>query len=171
MSELNSEPVFLVNSYMDPVVVKMKGRASYLNCEPFSAFVKQMCAAGKNNFLVDFYECTGIDSTVLGIFANLALRLRKMDPAGSLTLARLSERHLELVQNLGLHRMVKIIQDSDLLAKNSDAKPLKEGSADQELILNAHKALIEVDSENLKKFQDVVSFLEIQMAQPEKGDE
>ena len=54
---LNKETVFLVKTYVEPIVVKINGRASYLNSAPVSDFFARMIAGGKKSFVVDFKDC------------------------------------------------------------------------------------------------------------------
>ena len=93
-----AKPVYLVDAYSDPVVVRIEGRASFLNSACLRDFVNQMLKAGKNRFVIDFLRCTSMDSTFLGVLAGFALELRKSK--GSLVLTRMGQRNLELVRNL-----------------------------------------------------------------------
>ena len=105
-----------------------------------------------------------MDSTFLGILAGVALEVRKAQPQGTISLCRLSERNMELVQNLGLHRLMEVSADEEGVAKCSEQ--LKENdSVGEKMILEAHENLIEADEENAEKFQDVVSFLKKQIDQ------
>ena len=49
-----------------------------------------------------------MDSTFLGVLAGIALELRKRTPKGSLVLARMGQRNLELIRNLGLHQLLTV---------------------------------------------------------------
>src|SRR2546427_100813 len=51
---------------------------------------------------------TSTDSTFLGVLAGAAIELRRKTPPGVLTLARVGERNLELIRNLGLHRLATV---------------------------------------------------------------
>ena len=100
-----SKPSFLVDAYTDPVLVRIDGRASFMNSGSLKDFFSEMIRQGKNRFVIDFAHCTSMDSTFLGVLAGAALELRKLNPPGTLTLARVGERNLELIRNLGLHRL------------------------------------------------------------------
>ena len=160
VTEIDS--IYLVNAYSDPVIIKFRGRASYLNCSPLMSFFKKTIEAGNIRFVVDFDECIGIDSTVLGILAGIGLKLRKASKQGTMNLVRLNPRNLELVKNLGLHRIMNVVE-GDLEWEDPAIMSTLSGSqaADQALMLKAHKALIEAEPENIKKFQDVIAFLQI----------
>jgi len=103
-----AKPVYLVDPSSDPVVVRIEGRASFLNSACLRDFVAQMMKQGKTKFAVDFLRCTSMDSTFLGVLAGFALELRKCNPKGSLVLTRMGQRNLELVRNLGLHKLLTV---------------------------------------------------------------
>lgn len=152
---------FLVDVFSEPILVKIQGRASYLNCSALGDFFKKLIAEGKREFMVDFLHCESMDSTFLGILAGTAIDLRSQSPAGKLMLCRLGERNFALVENLGLHRILDIIQDfsEETLEESKTAQTLDDQSASKKTILEAHENLVKADEGNLQKFQDVLSFL------------
>ena len=160
MSE-SAKPVFLVDAYADPVVVRIDGRASFLNSAALKDFFTAMIAQGKTRFAVDFKSCASMDSTFLGVLAGAAIQLRRLTTPGSLTLVRVGERNLELIRNLGLHRLAIVDADGPDGAgevTGLDAKALDEvGRA--RLVLEAHENLVAADPDNATKFQDVLAFL------------
>lgn len=159
------QPTFLVSAYSDPIVVRINGKANYLNCNSFREFIEQMLSQGRHHFLVDFENCQGMDSTFLGILAGTALELKKQDPPGQLTLCRLSERNQELITNLGLQNLLTISNEETAAACSAfDSLENKEVS-DAKNVLKAHENLAEADEQNVAKFQDVISFLKNQVEQ------
>lgn len=162
------QTVFLVDGYSDPAILKINGRASYTNCAPVGKFFNQMVKMKKPNIVVDFADCTGMDSTFLGILAGAALECKKMDPPSSITLCRLGSRNLELVRNLGLHRILRV--DSGDFDMNFDDESNggldtldRTEIANAKTILKAHENLVAADEGNLKKFQDVLAYLKVQV--------
>jgi len=165
MPEIAAKPVFLVDTFATPVAIKIDGRASFLNCPCLRDFFSEMIKQGKTKFVVDFRRCTSMDSTFLGVLAGAALELRKLDPPGTLIVSRLGARNLELLRNLGLHRL--------MVVDAGDAQPVGELSGNQALVctaprselenarmvLEAHENLVAVDPQNQGKFQDVLIFL------------
>ncbi len=158
-----AKPTFLVDAYADPVVVRIEGRASFANSGSLRDFVAEMIRQGKTRFVVDFAACTSMDSTFLGVLAGAALELRRRTPPGTLTLARVGERNLELIRNLGLHRIALV--DAGAVPMNFqgctqtlDAKAKSELESAR-LVLEAHENLVTADAANAAKFQDVLAFL------------
>jgi anti-anti-sigma factor len=80
MPEGSSKPVSFVDAYADPVVVRLEGRASYANSACLQDFLTQMIGQAKARFVMDFQNCTSMDSTFLGVLAGAALELRKRNP-------------------------------------------------------------------------------------------
>ncbi len=156
-------PVFLVDPYSSPVAIRITGRASFQNVVPLKEFLKSSYASGKRDFVFDFGQCAGMDSTVLGVLAGCALELRRLEPKGSLVLSRLNERNLELVRNLGLHR-IATVDAGGAGANGADTNlalnPKQLGELENaRLCLEAHENLVEADEENREKFQDVIAYL------------
>lgn len=171
MPEAAAKPVFLVDAFASPVVIKIDGRASFMNCACLRDFFAEMIRQGKTKFVVDFRQCASMDSTFLGVLAGAALELRKLDPPGSLIVSRVGTRNLELLRNLGLHRL--------MVVDTGDAEPAPERSVGQALVcaaprtelenarmvLEAHENLVSADSGNQSKFQDVLAFLKTRVDQ------
>jgi len=153
-------PVFLVNPYVDPVVIRINGRANYLNSGPLREFFAMLSGQGRKRILVDFRNCISVDSTFLGIVAGAALELAEMEPPGEMMLAAMSPRNLELVRNLGLHRLSRIVDDAP--APDCDEALSKDRMEKDErvrMILDAHSKLIKCDEANAERFQDVITFM------------
>ena len=169
-----AQPVYLVQTASDPVVLAIQGRASYLNCAPVSQFFDKMLKQGRKRMILDFSRCTGMDSTFLGIVTGAAVMARSGEPAGGLTLTGLSPRNLELVRNLGLFRLVTVDSGQfPVILAPEQAKvlgsPGQQDPANAKLILQAHENLVAADPANKEKFQDVLAFLKNQAAKEGPG--
>ncbi|MDD3179663.1 MAG: STAS domain-containing protein [Opitutaceae bacterium] len=163
MPDAPSSPVFLVNAYADPVLVRIEGRAAFQNSGILRDFFDEMQRQGKTRLVIDFLHCTSMDSTFLGVLAGQALALRKKNPPGSMTLCRLGPRNLELVRNLGLHRLMLVETDggqADLAGGGQAlADKVRTELEQAHLVLEAHENLVAADAGNAAKFQDVLAFL------------
>ena len=163
MPETVSKPVYLVDAYSDPVVVRIDGRACFQNSPCLRDFFSELLKQGRTHFVLDFQQCASMDSTFLGVLAGVALELRKKSPAGSIVLARVAARNLELIRNLGLHRLLTV--DSGQSTVNfencRDALQCKNHTEleNARLVLEAHENLVSVDEANRTKCQDVLAFL------------
>jgi len=164
------EPQFLVNPYDEPVILKINGKASFLNSSPVKDLFDRLVEHGKTRFIIDFQHCTGMDSTFLGILAGLGVKLLRSESKGSVVLCRLGTRNMELIRNLGLHRILTLDEGNSLeehpasgeMESLEAKKPLGEVE-NARLVLEAHENLVEIDASNKTKFQDVIAFLKNQV--------
>jgi anti-sigma B factor antagonist len=168
MAEVAQKSVYLVDAYSDPVVVRVEGRASFQNSSCLRDFISEMMRQGKVRLVIDFTHCASMDSTFLGVLAGAAMELKKTTPPGSLVLARLGQRNLELIRNLGLHRLLTV-DAGELpvdLGKCDTALPCENRSEleNARLVLEAHENLVSADESNRVKFQDVLAFLKNRVA-------
>lgn len=163
MPETASKPVFLVDAYSDPVVVRVDGRASFQNSSCLRDFVTEMLARGKTRFVLDFQHCASMDSTFLGVLAGAAIELRKTASQGSIVATRVGQRNLELMRNLGLHRLLTIDAGDFALSFQKCDTPLEAKKCSEienaRMVLEAHEHLVSADETNRSKFQDVLAFL------------
>ncbi len=151
---MHEETKYLVKVCADSATLAVIGKAGYLNCRSVGEFFASVVDKGCKKIFVQLKDCTGMDSTFLGMIAGVALKLKKSD--GELTLLNPNERNLELVENLGISKLVKISSDA---ASETPSDALPSTSAPTSAILDAHKNLIAADSSNLAKFEDVITFL------------
>lgn len=163
MPEAVNKPVYLVDAYSDPVVIRIDGRASFQNSGCLRDFVTAMLQRGKTRFVVDFRRCASMDSTFLGVLAGTALELKKTGVSGSLVATRVGLRNLELMRNLGLHRLLTVDAGDFPTGFEQVNTPLgcqaRSEIETARLVLEAHENLVNVDEANCSKFQDVLAFL------------
>jgi len=157
------KPAYLVDAYSDPVVIRIDGRASFQNSSCLHDFFAEMLRLGKPRFVLDFQQCASMDSTFLGVLAGAALQVRKQNPPGSIIVTRVGQRNLELIRNLGLHRLVTVDARDFPMTFGPSASTLQCGSRTElehaRLVLEAHENLVATDESNRSKFQDVLTFL------------
>jgi len=158
-----SSSVYLVDPTSDPVVVRIEGRACFQNSGCLRDFIHEMLQQGKTRFVLDFQHCSGMDSTFLGVLAGAALELRKTAPEGTLVVARPGPRNLELIRNLGLHRLL-ILDAGENDPGVDNCRTVLECKNRTEietarLVLEAHENLVAAEPANRAKFQDVLTFL------------
>jgi len=162
-----SSPRFLVNPTADPVALRIEGRVFFQICSCLKDFFDKAIAAGKRNFAIDFADCSGVDSTFLGILARTVLELRRANPPGTMVMRGLNERNRELLANLGVDRFITFDDHCQVDVNGSGAQALdvvmeKDQVAAARMVLDAHESLIEMNPDNREKFQDLLSILEEQ---------
>ncbi|MCX6906972.1 MAG: STAS domain-containing protein [Verrucomicrobia bacterium] len=158
------------------VFVKVHGKANFQNSQPFCQFSAEIIKRGFREFVVDLAECSYMDSTFLGVLAGISLRLMPLN--GCVHLANLNPRCSETVASLGIDRL-STVDTCDLqmpAPANGDQSPPPDtlqplaapqtGPADAEskarhaeMMLEAHRTLMQIDPRNIPKFKDCAHFL------------
>lgn len=154
------QAVFNVCQTFDSVIIQIKGKANYLKAPLLNAFLEQTLSSHFKKYCVLFNECTGIDSTCLGILAGLLLKLKKDN--GICLFCGLQERQLESIRLLGLDQLAQIVDTFEINDNDLEKCFLKNNNSTltPDLILEAHKFLMELNARNKIRFHDVVYFLE-----------
>lgn len=91
------------------------GKANYLNCRNVGEFFSTAITRGCSKIVVDCSQCAGMDSTFLGMVAGAALKIHKT--GGEMVLVNLNDRNRELIDNLGIFKLVKIAEDPSAMPK------------------------------------------------------
>lgn len=160
----------------DGVYVRVVGRGTFQNSQPLRRFAMEMIEHGRRMFTVDIAQCPNMDSTFLGVLAGIGLRLQRLGdhPAGRLQVVNVSPRNLDLIQTLGLGRLLEVhpgngqgtippppglelelLPESDI---EHQTKALDKNETTN-LMLQAHDNLVKADEHNAPKFRSVTKFL------------
>ena len=128
---------------------RVAGRATFACCADVRNYAEDLLTGDFTTVDIDIADCTGMDSTFLGILTGTALDLREQKPAGILILCNLSKRNYQLVHNLGLHTLLTIAEDLANLAEIPDQKSFFELKnvevSDAREVLKAHENLVKAD--------------------------
>jgi hypothetical protein len=97
------------------------------------------------------------------VLAGVALELRQRAPGGGVVLARVGPRNLELIRNLGLHRLMTVDPSEDTPGSERCDTPIAAPETTEldkaRLVLGAHENLVAADETNRARFQDVLVFM------------
>ena len=160
MEVFDKTPVFFACKTTDAVILKIKGNANYLHATEFDRFLKTTLEKYKR-YCIIFDECTSLDSTCLGILAGLLLKLKKVD--GICFFCGLKQRQIECVKMVGLDKLAHII---DKIPEGTSDELLHQIKLEEktaltsQLVLEAHRFLLEINAHNKINFKDVISLLE-----------
>ena len=163
MSDMNKPPTTLMVALSDSAVcLKISGKASFTNSLDFKNVVNELVNRGYCRFILDLADCTMMDSTFLGVLAGVGLKFTQQngEPNGSVELLNPTQRITDLLENLGVVHLFKITHAS---APAGDFKAVEEKRADRTDVtrtcLEAHRTLMGINPENIRKFKDVTEFL------------
>lgn len=140
-----------------------------MNSPALKAFGDSRIAAGESRMVVDLAACTGMDSTFMGTLAGMAARLSALKEGG-LQIAEPGERNRRSLEDLGLDFLMEI-DPPDAVWRGSvheirgelqePKMPGAVGTAQRARhVLDAHRALAEINDENARDFSGVISQLE-----------
>lgn len=163
MDAVHKDSVFFAYKTADAVVIHIKGYANYLNASVLSHFLKRTEDLHYKKYCILFEACDGLDSTCLGVLAGLLLRLKKQN--GICLFCGLKPRPLECIQIVGLDKLACIVEKNPFSVLSEQEVQIRipdkcEPQITSDLVLEAHKFLMELNAHNKVRFQDVIALLE-----------
>lgn len=148
----------------DVVVIRVNGRGTFKNSVGVQQFAEQLIKEGKKpRFILDLHNCISMDSTFMGVLAGIGRNQMNMS-LGKMTAVNLNPQTERLLSTLGL----TFILDVRTSQKNSlpddskffERKTEKLSLHDQTIhMLEAHQKLIDIDTQNEARFQNVIFYL------------
>jgi len=145
------------------VCIKVNGRADFTLSMDLEKLVSQLWNRGYRRFALELCGCLMMDSTFLGMLAGMGLKYNKQTETGEspFELFNPSPRIVEVLEGLGVADLFKTVQCPDALEVSYEpAKCVEKTKVDvTRTCLEAHKTLMALNPENVKKFKDVTQFL------------
>ena len=140
--------------------IKVAGRATHAISKGLKDFAVELDTLNIENVFIDLAECTGMDSTFMGVLAKIGIPLFKADRP--VLILNASDSNLKLLTDLGLSKV--FLFDSNVGELNWMA--LEQLGAEKlsnqekgEMMLESHEILSGIDDANVPKFKDVIAFL------------
>ena len=120
-------------------------------------------------FMIDLRETDMIDSTSLGLLANIA-NWMKRSGAPKVILVSTQDDINDLLQAIGFDQVFNIVDETGNLLSHTTQLALTDSTQDElaPIILKAHLTLMDIGNENRTKFKDVVELLEQSLQHPGK---
>ena len=139
--------------------IKIVGRATFAVGPSLRKIVKDLDGdTDTEGVVVDLTECTGMDSTFMGILAMLALKVRKKNLSVKIINAG---RNRKLLDGLGLEKLFNYVEEESSSGEWRKADTAMNSMKDNaKTVLDAHKVLMQENEENVKKFKKVVEMVE-----------
>ncbi len=165
----------LVTIQQECALACVHGRGSFKNAPSLKRFSYSAFDHGCALLLLDMSQCCGMDSTFMGVLAGIAGRLKSV-PDGRVVAINLSAKNMSLLTTLGLDRLIEIYGTDDTPPSIAhyliDAAAQGETAGDDSgkrntltTMLEAHRELADVSTDNLTRFRDVISYLEQDLKQ------
>ncbi len=112
-------------------------------------------------FVIDLTETDSIDSTNLGLLARIAMRMQSLD-APQVTLLSNRADINSVLTSMALDEVFDIVDESGPVTGPSQELPRV--NVDREVLsrtlIDAHRALMELNERNREMFRDVVAYME-----------
>ena len=138
--------------------IRVKGNASFVCAPPLRELAKRLAAEPFSGLKIDLQECTWMDSTFMGMLAMLGLNARKKNAPAEIYNA--SEQNEKLLCGLGLKKVFEFKTGpsqfgDEVQAASNESTP--ESRARN--VLDAHQTLMDIDEDNVSKFEKVVEYV------------
>ena len=144
----------------DITYIKMVGNLKYTTSSGFDHFVDGLMERGFTNVVIDLSEATYIDSTNLGLIAKIAGRARH-NPNMHVSIVSPNEDINEILRSVRFDKLFTIVENVEGIDEFEEIPDEQRGKKeDLQMLLQAHKALIDIDEANRPQFKDVVELLE-----------
>ena len=146
--------------------IKIIGRANFTSSIDFKTLLNELREKGYNYFVLELSECVLMDSTFLGVLAGFGLKMSQAQAEqrpGSIELLNPTPRITELLENLGVLHLFKLAEGPLCPPQGTEtrthpcANPSKEEVS--RACLEAHRTLMEINPDNVRRFKDVTQFL------------
>ena len=147
--------------------IRVVGRGTFQASPPIKELVEHEMANDRSSFVIDLEECSGMDSTFMGMLAGIGMRLRKRG-SGQLSIVGTCEKSRDSLDELGLSYLMEIEPEEgpwmDSIEEiRKGLTPLGEsesGSDSKEAhILECHENLCDADESNTERFKTVLEVM------------
>ncbi len=140
--------------------IKVSGRATFECAPPLRELAMSLAQTEFRAIRVDLGACEWMDSTFMGVLAMLALRAKAVNAVMEICSA--GEQNRMLLIGLGLKKLVSFSSESletdgGWKAGSTEKKDLAENAR---TVLEAHQTLMNVDEQNVAKFEKVVDLVQ-----------
>ena len=151
----------LIARNKDAYRIKVEGRATFECSAPVRNLVHNIAPEGVRQVTLDLSECTGMDSTFMGVLAMVALRVRIL--GAQVEIVGCSGSNQYLLNGLGLKSLFLYREDSVPIVAGEGGWTVADEAASErekaETVLEAHETLIDADEVNRGKFGAVVKMV------------
>ncbi|MBN2452552.1 MAG: STAS domain-containing protein [Lentisphaeria bacterium] len=149
--------------------IRVRGRGTFKVSRQLAQFGERVLSEGAKGVILDLGECTGLDSTFLGVLAMLGLQGRG---CSAFAIVNASPALRELLTTIGVSRLWRF---SAVPAPERTWATICRAAAEAfavdgaaETVLQAHQTLMELDPENVPRFETLVKMLVDELSQQEE---
>jgi len=160
-----SQGYYLVAASQGSFYVRVIGLAAMTNSVSLQEVLADLPRQGFRRFIFDLANCTGFDSTFMGIVVGVAHA--QTAPSGApdgvaVLMVNAREEHIRLLTEVGLHRVVRVrrepIDFPPVTLKRLEERPADPRSRIRSIIA-AHENLVRLGGPNIEKFGMILETL------------
>ena len=149
----------------DAVLFRIHGLGNMLTSPAIWGLAERMLEEGISKFAFELSDCTGLDSTFVGMLVGLSQRIKLLEQGGWICLTNPPPRVRQSLEVLGASRFVNTRSGfpfDEIEMQRLDVEAVSPQKR-LEVIRRAHRALVEIDTENREKFREILERLEAEM--------
>lgn len=152
----NGRAVFEVARAGEAIYVRVRGLGSMMVAPTLEAFADRAIAEGARQFVFDLAECTGVDSTFMGLMLTLSNRLREEGATQHPVVALNVDDHAQKqLTSVGLDSFISIKPGRTKLPSLTLTELSTVQASEKErlrLMVRTHRELVASDARNKAKF-------------------
>lgn len=142
--------------------IKFVGNATMKNSKTIDELLEKLLNEEEKDIVLDLEDCNYMDSTMLGLIAKTAIKVKKN---WKRTLYALNTSNIikSSFKSTGVNKLLKFIENESIeeeKIKELDMKDFENKETKTKHILEAHKTLMGLTDENKIVFKNVVDLLE-----------
>ncbi|HRR29122.1 MAG TPA: STAS domain-containing protein [Victivallales bacterium] len=142
--------------------IQVEGRATFEVSPSLRSLALRIGSSPISGIYIHLDNCTGMDSTFIGVLAMLGLEAKKQNSPAMIVNA--DENNRKLLNGLGLHKIFLYTQseNSDINDKkwqDNSLPPKQDPMETAQTVLNAHETLMNIEESNVQRFKNVVDFV------------
>jgi anti-anti-sigma regulatory factor len=138
-------------------LIKIVGRANFEYAPPLRNLANELENDSYSRISVNLKECTGMDSTFMGILAMIGLRAKKS--GAEMEILNASDSNKYLLKGLGLTSLFSFsYKNTEDMVEWTMPEASRDKLDTAEAVVDAHDTLMDVTPENIPKFKSVVNF-------------
>ncbi len=147
------------------VYARIIGLANMNNCMTFQDFSTVLLDSGYERIIVDLAQCTGMDSTFLGVLAGMATHGQDQKP-DRVVVVNASPDNIETMDGVGLTNFLEIRSERIEVPAIETYRIDDETVPDidrVEFIKGAHEKLVNMDKRNQEKFGALIRAMQSEL--------
>lgn len=156
------EDKYLAGEYDGKLFIKIVGNATMKNSKTLDLLFEKVFKETEKDIIIDLEESNYMDSTMLGLLAKTAIRLKKTWNKKMYVMNIPNTVGMSL-KSTGVDKLMEVIEKEkigEVATEKLETRDFDVKSEKSQHILDSHRVLMELNDENKIVFKNVVNLLE-----------